>query len=273
MGVLFTILTMAFGGCDRAPPEDLLAQVGDAALTSRDLESRVPAHMAGRISGEERKRVVDAWVEEQLLYQETIRQNLDEDPGLQRQVEQATRDLLTAELLERTFSQAPALVDEEIQAYYETHREEFVRDQPTLRARHILVELRADVARLKDRLDRGELFDQVAREASIDESAVRGGDLGYFKQEQVDPSFWSACEGAKIGRTVQARTHLGHHLIEVLDRREAGVVYDLFEVRGEIRQRLLAERRQAATQVLLDSIKGRISVTIHEDRLKDDLAP
>ncbi len=248
-------------GCQDVPTGDLLAKVGKTYLTAQELDSRIPVQMAGRVHAADRRRLVDAWVDEQLFYQEATRLELDKDLSLLQQIEQARRDLLTAELLERTYSQDADLNEETIQQYYLEHQDDFVRDQPSLRARHILVANRADLGRVKGRLERGELFDQVAREESIDESAERGGDLGYFSEDRVDPAFWSVYEGAQVGRPVQARTHLGHHLIEVLDRRDAGIVRDLLEVRGEIRQRILSSRRDRARQALLDAIRNRVPVT------------
>lgn len=256
--------------CRDTPSGDPLAKVGESYLTSQALDSRIPVQMAGRLHPSDRRRLVDAWVDEQLLYEEAVRLKLDEDVALQQQIEQARRDLLTAELLERTYLKNADLTEETIQQHYLEHQDDFVRDRPSLRVRHILVASRSDLGRVRKRLESGELFDQVAREESIDESAERGGDLGYFSEDRVDPAFWSTCAEAKVGRPVQARTHLGHHLIEVLDRREAGIVRDLLEVRGEIRQRILSSRRERAKQDLLDAIRNRVPVTVFEDALTPD---
>lgn len=268
--VIFLLSGVIGTACQDTPTGDLLAKVGDSYLTSQALEARIPVQMAGRLHAADQRRLVDAWVDEQLLYQEAIRLELDQDLSLQQQIEQATHDLLTAGLLERTYLQGAELTEETIQQYYLEHQDDFVRDQPSLRARHILVASRADLQRVRKRLDRGELFDQVAREESIDESSERGGDLGYFSEDRVDPAFWSACDGAKIGRAVQARTHLGQHLVDVLDRREAGIVRDLLEVRGEIRQRILSARRERAKQDLLDAIRNRVPVTVYDTPLTAD---
>ncbi len=268
--VILILIGLVVMACQDTPKGDLLAKVGESILTSQALEARIPIQMAGRLHPSDQRRLVDAWVDEQLLYQEAIRLELNKDVSLQQQIEQARHDLLTAGLLERTYLKVADLTEETIQQYYLEHQEDFVRDLPSLRARHILVASRADLARVIKRLDRGELFDQVAREESIDESTERGGDLGYFSEDRVDPAFWSVCENAKVGRSVQARTHLGHHLIEVLDRREAGIVRDLLEVRGEIRQRILSVRRERAKQSLLDAIRNRVPVTVYETPLTTD---
>ncbi len=213
--------------------------------------------------------MVEGWVREQLLYQEALRRGLDEDPSVAARLSQARRDLLTAELLERELREGAEIEEEVIREYYLSHQEDFVREEPEIRVRHILVPQRSDLARVRKRLDRGELFDQVAREESVDESAERGGDLGYFTEDMVDPAFWAACEKAAVGRPVQVRTRLGYHLVEVLDRREEGVVRDLLEVKADIRQRILSERRQTRRDSLLQAIRSRMEVRVNVEKGAD----
>ena len=112
------------------------------------------------------------------------------------------------------------------------------------------------------------MFAQVALEESIDESAARGGDVGYFTEDRVEPAFWAGCEKAKIGKLTQVRTPLGYHMIEVLDRKDAGSTRDLLDVRDEIRQRILTERREDVRKKLLEEIRNRIPASIKYDRLE-----
>lgn len=259
---------LLFGGCNDAPVGEVIAEVGDAVLTAQELERRVPVHLNGRVTSDDRRRMVEAWVEEQLLYQEALAKRLDEDLTVSRRVEQAIQMILTAELLERAFSEISTITEDDLQTYYAENAETFVRDVPELRVRQILVKGRSDANRVKKRLDGGAMFDQVAREESIDESGERGGDVGYFTEDRVDPAFWAGCLKAKIGRLTQVRTPLGYHLIEVLDRKEAGTVRDLIDVRDEIRQRILNERRDTLRNEMLEEIRNRIPASIHYDKLE-----
>ena len=77
------------------------------------------------------------------------------------------------------------LTDEEIQAYYDAHADEFSRPE-MVRASHILLASRDDAEELlneaRDADARG--FRQLAREHSIDtETKLRGGDLRYFTRD------------------------------------------------------------------------------------------
>lgn len=245
-----------------------MARVGDSVLTAQDLERRVPVHLNGRVTVDDRQRMVEAWVEEQLLYQEALSKGLEDDVAVSRRVEQAIQMILTSELLERRFSESSAISEDDIQAYYAENSDGFAREVPELRARQILLKGRTDATRVRKRLTGGAMFDQVAREESIDESGERGGDLGYFTEDRVDPAFWEGCTKAKIGRLTQVRTPLGYHLVEVLDKKEAGTVRDLIDVRDEIRQRILNERRETVRQEMIEEIRNRIPASVDYDKLE-----
>ena len=207
-------------------------------------------------------------MEEQLLYQEALIKKLDKDLTVTRRVHQAVQVILTSELLERSFSLVSTITEEDLQSYYAENTEYFVRDLSELRVRQILVKRRSDVSRIRKLLDGGAMFDRVAREESIDESNERGGDVGYFSESLVDPAFWAGCEKAKIGKLTQVRTSLGYHLIEVLDRKEAGTVRELLDVRDEIRQRILSERREALRSQMIEEIRSRIPASIDYTKLE-----
>lgn len=261
--LLAACLLLGGPGCRDEPEIPALAEVGDRRLTQEDVDLLVPVQLMGRLPPQAKRRIVEAWVEEELLRQEALRLRIDEDPEVAARVSAAVRDLLVAELLERHFEDDAEVTEEEIQAYYDAHPEVFTREHLEIRARHILVAARSDLRRVQREL-RNEAFDAVARESSIDASADVGGDLGYFTRNMVDPAFWEACEGAGLGRKATVRTPLGYHAVEVMDRREPGTVKDLMEVRGEIRQRILAERRQAKRRELLDDLRSRIPWRISE---------
>lgn len=245
-------------GCQTQPEGTVVATVGKRRLMLQEVESRIPVQLAGKVGVQGKRRLVEGWVEEELFYQEALQRKLDKDPAVAARISDAVRDMLVAEFLEQEFKRDSDVLEGEILDYYEAHRDDFVRELPEIRARHILVSNRDALNRVWQRLQDGEPFERMARAESIDSSAEDGGRLGYFTEDQADPSFWEACQKARVGRRVRESTRRGYHIIEVLDRREAGSLRDLLEVRGEIRQRVQAKRRQAKRQKLLEELRNRI---------------
>lgn len=254
--------------CQGRMNDSVVAVVGKERLTLRDIESRIPFQLAEEITIQEKRHMAHQWVEDEFLYLEAKRRRLDADPGVADRITAAARDILIAELLDREFGKETEVFNGEIEDYYEAHRDQFLREHPEIRARHILVRSRSDQERVRKALENERLFDQVAREWSVDASAETGGDLGYFTPEMVDLSFWEACVKAKPGRQVSISTRLGHHIIQVLDKREVGSVKDLPEVREEIRQQILSDRRQARREALLEKLRGETSWSLDPEVLQ-----
>ncbi len=143
------------------------------------------------------------------------------------------------------------LPEEELKAYYDSNPEEFTREEQ-VRARHILLKVNADrtsdqaeqeLLAIRQRIEGGEDFAEVAKEVSEDEgTASRGGSLGFFGRNQMIKAFEDAAFAAEIGELVgPVKTDYGFHLIDVQDHRPGGP--QPFEnVKAQIQNRLVGEQ-------------------------------
>ena len=86
-------------------------------------------------------------------------------------------------------------------------------------ARHILVDTEEQCQQLKDRIESGEDFAEVAREHSNCPSKAQGGDLGQFGPGMMVQEFDEVVFSADIN-TLQGpvKTQFGYHLLEVTSR-------------------------------------------------------
>jgi peptidyl-prolyl cis-trans isomerase C len=91
----------------------------------------------------------------------------------------------------------------------------------TASARHILVDTEEQCTELKDQIESGADFAEVAREHSNCPSGQRGGELGTFGKGQMVREFEEVVFSADVG-VVQGpvRTQFGYHLIEVTARND-----------------------------------------------------
>jgi peptidyl-prolyl cis-trans isomerase SurA len=127
-------------------------------------------------------------------------------------------------------------------------------------ARHILIKVNELVSSvdaehrllsLKERLDNGADFAELARLYSNDLSAAKGGDLGWVYQGDTVPEFERAMDALKIGEVSKpVQSPFGWHLIQVMDRKNSEA--------GDERKRLMA--RQA--------LRERKSDEAYEDWLR-----
>ena len=88
-------------------------------------------------------------------------------------------------------------------------------------ARHILVNSEEQCQPLKNEIEGGADFAELAKQHSSCPSGQRGGDLGEFGPGMMVPEFDKVVFSADVG-TVQGpvKTQFGYHLLEVTARQE-----------------------------------------------------
>jgi peptidyl-prolyl cis-trans isomerase C len=94
-------------------------------------------------------------------------------------------------------------------------------DMPVARARHILVSSKEDCESLKQKIEGGADFAELARRHSQCPSGRSGGDLGAFRKGQMVKEFDAVVFTAEVGKTHgPVKTQFGYHLIEITSRGE-----------------------------------------------------
>ncbi|SCY36948.1 periplasmic chaperone for outer membrane proteins SurA [Nitrosospira sp. Nl5] len=135
-------------------------------------------------------------------------------------------------------------------------------------ARHILVKVNeltseADARRritdLKERLDNGGQFEELARLHSEDASASSGGDLGWVSPGDTVPEFEQAMNALRDGEiSAPVQSPFGWHLIQALERRSQDMSKE--RRRQSARQAIRAKKGDAAFQEWLQRLRDRAYV-------------
>lgn len=132
-------------------------------------------------------------------------------------------------------------------------------------ARHILIKLTEVVSEkdgkqkmdtIKERLDNGVKFEDMARQYSEDGSASSGGDLGWVNPGDTVPAFEKTMNELAINEiSAPVRSPFGWHIIQVLERRKQDVSKEAarLKARQEIRARKSEEAYQDWVRELRDS--------------------
>lgn len=89
-----------------------------------------------------------------------------------------------------------------------------------VRARHILVATEDEAKAAIERINKGEKFEDLAKELSVDTaSGANGGDLDYFSYTDMVQPFSEAAFAMEIGKVSEpVKSDYGYHIIEVTDK-------------------------------------------------------
>ncbi|ROR31999.1 SurA N-terminal domain-containing protein [Inmirania thermothiophila] len=163
--------------------------------------------------------------------------------------------------------------EEALRQAYEEGRDRFVTPEER-HVRHILVAVppdadeateaaaRSRIEAVRARIEAGEDFAEVAKEASEDPgSAPQGGDLGWIQQGIMDPAFEKAAFALPSGKVSEpVRSAFGWHLIEVLERR--GGEGRPFEA---VRETLAEELRRRQAEQRYFELADRLATLAYEN--------
>lgn len=143
------------------------------------------------------------------------------------------------------------------------------------RARHILIKLNEVVSEqeakqkmdgLKERLDNGDEFEELARQYSDDGSANDGGKLGWVNPGDTVPKFEEAMNALAIEEISEPiRSPFGWHIIQVLERRKQDMTDQAARIKA--RREIRARKSEEAYKDWLSEIRDRAFVEL---RLEDE---
>lgn len=260
------------GGCGgslggSSPP---VAKVGDQVLTAAELDLTLSHSVTDLPTPEARWNAVERWVNRELLYREALRRGIHELPEVRLQVQTAMRELIVNALLDQVFREELAVAEPEIEQYYNERRTLFRRPETTIRVRQIVLDDAKEARDVqRDLSRRPERFEEVARSRSSDPSSTEGGDLGYISAETAyNAEIWQVIQRLsdnEVSRPIS--TDAGWHILKIEDRRPAGSIKTLEEVRLDIINRLRSAKRLAVITELVERQKLSEPYIVYEDML------
>jgi peptidyl-prolyl cis-trans isomerase C len=268
--ILFLLVLLAVGACGKgsgpakAPGEKTgeIVRVGDAVLTGGDLNRLVPEDEQIPLTFEERREFVRRWVDTEVLRQEAVRRGLRTDPYVEARLKELEQQFLADYLVFAELRTRTEVSEGEVEGYYAAHEREYMNEY---RVSQILVGTPEEAAGVVELL-KTRSWDWVANRYSIDASAKRGGDLGYLTKGNMIPELEAIVFDMKpkdVSGVV--KSDFGYHIFRLDDVRGALVSVGLDDVREQIMNTLMLEKRKTAYRELLDSLKAKADIKYKDE--------
>jgi len=174
--------------------------------------------------------------------------------------------LLTQELIRKELGSKIIVSHEEIEKYYNAHKDEFVRPE-TVVLREIFVSTEgkpeADIPVLKKKaenlrvrvMENGEDFGEMAKHYSDSSTAQQSGELGVFQRSQLDPKIAEKVFALNRNQMTDVfETKTGFEILQVVERFEAGE-QSLDKVDPEISNKLYEQQMEPALREYLKTLR------------------
>ena len=192
---------------------------------------------------------------DQLVQQTALADRYDGNlpPRAALALENETRSLTAAEVIEGVM--AEEVDDAALQAAYEEQYASADQGEE-YNASHILVETEEEAKEIKEALDGGADFAEMAREKSTGPSGPGGGSLGWFGAGMMVPTFEAAVVEMETGAVSNpVQTQFGWHVIKLNEKRQKEA-----PALETVRDELELQVRQVRVQEFIESITAEADV-------------
>lgn len=190
-------------------------------------------------------------------------------PGLKAQLAQQSL-LAQIEAIQRT---VPPPGPADVRAYYDQHLDRFTEPEK-LRLSLILLKVdpsatsetwdqaRAEGLAILQRIRNGADFSEMARMHSSDQSASRGGDVGYVHRGMLPEALHEKIDHAKVGEVSEPITTLEGVALVRLDERIAPKLREFADVEPRARELLKRDQEEQARKQALARLRAAAKIEI-----------
>jgi peptidyl-prolyl cis-trans isomerase C len=182
--------------------------------------------------------------------------------------EEFRQDLLIRKIITTVFEEMPPVSFNETVAYYESHKNEFMRPQ-MVQLRQIVTKSRKEAEKILDRIAKGEKMEKLAREYSITPEAKDGGLLGWVPKGRLEEDMEAIIFALPINTVSPIfESQYGYHIFEVLSVKAEGLK-TLPEAKADIESVLTLQKRELFYGKWIEGLKDRFPVNIDEEAYSD----
>jgi len=285
-GCMMIAVCSALPAAVRAEGADskVLVTVGTESITQADLDARtamLPPQIRSRFENPAgRRQLLDQVVLISLMSQEARRLGIDKQDDVAKRIKEAADNIMVQELTRQQISGDVVVSDEDVAAYYQENKKDFVRPEQ-INASVIMFAAgagaAADVKKEKNklaretqkRLKKGADFADVAREVSEDQRTQRrGGVTGFFaegRRERIyGKKFEETAFALKQGEISDViETEFGYFIVR-LDDRQPRTEESLEAAKPKIERRLQQSKQREAYENYVESLKEKYPVNYSE---------
>lgn len=248
----------------------VLAEVNNGSITTGDFDrelKNLPEYLKAMADTPQgRKEMLDTMIIRELILQQAAKDGLDKGAEIEEKLQDLKKRLIVESFLKKKVEAESKVSDEDLKKFYEQNKDKF-KSGEQIKASHILVKTEKEAKDILAKLKSGGNFEELAKKNSVDSSAAKGGDLGWFGKGSMVPAFEKAVLALKEGQISDVvKSDFGFHIIKLTGKRPAGI-RPFEEVKEQIKGAIMPTKQQEVFQKIKDELKKTAKITIKEDVL------
>ncbi len=270
--LFISFLVLSGLNCDYFSKSDspIIARVGRSVLTLDDLNKSIPANYSEKITKKQRINYVKQWIDTELLYQAAIKKKIHKEQKIKQRLKQMKKDLLGAEMITRlsTDFKNAIVTDEEIEAYYNEKKDNFVRKNDVIKYVEIVVDNLTTGWKVRNIVKDDNFLDLASKFSTVPVQDPRNAQfvpVNELPKEISDIAFRIRINGT----TSPIKLEDGVHIVRVLDKQSAGDICLIEEVYDDILSTLSAKKQRQQMEYMLSDLRNKTDYEFNFDIIKD----
>ena len=252
--------------CKNKSQSPVIARVGSSVLTLDNLYKSIPPEYSDFVTREQMINYVKQWIDNEILYQEALRQKIDKEDEIKERLKRMKQDLLCAEIINRNAGSAQniQISDAMLEQYYNENKSKFLRAKDAVRYIQIVVDDAAAAWNVRAKVTPDNFLYCASQYSKIPVPDPRT--VPYATLDEIPPQIAKEIAVMRIGGTSNPiKTDLGYHIVRILDKQAKGSIKLLDEVREDIVNILSTKTQNAAIERMLSGLRSKMAVEVHLD--------
>jgi len=247
---------------------EVIARVGERAVTRQAFDAYLAATLGdtedpGSAGAELKSRVLDQYLDEELLMAAASKEGLSEPPAASPD-QAASRALLMKQYKEKVILNGVSVSEEEIRTYFDLHLAEFQRPARVV-FRQILMDSGEEVKQVRTELFRNpDRFEELAQAHSL---APDGGRPQALEEELLPEAILEAVSRLQDGEVSDVVQSPEGYFILRLEARQPEQAPSFQEARGQIELKLLRDKSESRYREFVTSLEEATRMEILKDKL------
>ncbi len=273
--VIGLCVVLSLFACGKKDEGKVLATIDKDKITVEEFNKeldKIPMNMKMMVATQSgKKNYLDTLIAKKLLLREAAKSNVEQEKEFQTRLADIKEQLIIESVLKKKVASDAKLSDEEAKKYYETNKDQFKKDQE-INTRHIVVKTEEEARQIKDKIQNGEDFAELAKKYSIDPNAkASGGEVGFHTKGTLLPEYEEvAFKLTKVGQMSGiVKSQFGYHIIRLEGSKPPSFV-PFEEVKDFIKQKMAQEKQKEIVQKYIEDLKKTAKITINEGLLKEE---
>lgn len=195
-------------------------------------------------SDETRRRVCEELINQELLYMDAKKNQLDQDASYLAQETIMKKNLLKQFAMDKILS-GVMVSDEDLVDYYESHQDLY-ENKVEVEVSHILLQKESEAFEVSEKIKNGLSFENAAQKFSTCSSKSSGGYLGKFILGEMDKEFEEKALSLDVDEVSEpVYSKYGYHLIK-LHSKNTNINYSFDDIKDELARQFLLLKQQEA---------------------------